>query len=84
MQALCCACPDHSRPHGPGGLPPPPEQLVCDGPAPAAGRGALEVNGTSYTIPGVLAPGEYVYFVNAIDADGETVATNDTRYFAVR
>lgn len=44
----------------------------------------LEVNGTSYTIPGALAPGEYVYFVNAVDADGETVATNDTRYFTVR
>jgi hypothetical protein len=44
----------------------------------------LEVDGTSYTIPGVLAPGEYVYFVNAVDADGETVATNDTRYFTVR
>lgn len=44
----------------------------------------LEVDGTSYDIPGPLAPGEYVYFVNAINADGDTVATNDTRYFTVK
>jgi hypothetical protein len=44
----------------------------------------LEVDGTSYTIPGPLAPGTYVYFVNAVDADGDIVATNDTRYFTVK
>lgn len=44
----------------------------------------LEVHGTSYDLPGPLAPGEYVYFVNAINAEGDTVATNDTRYFTVK
>lgn len=44
----------------------------------------LEVHGTSYDLPGPLAPGQYVYFVNAINAEGDTVATNDTRYFNVK
>jgi hypothetical protein len=44
----------------------------------------LEVHGTSYDLPGPLAPGEYVYFVNAVNAEGDTVATNDTRYFTVK
>jgi hypothetical protein len=44
----------------------------------------LEVRGTSYTIPERLSPGEYVYFVNAVNDGGDVVATNDTRYFTVR
>lgn len=45
---------------------------------------SLEVRATSYTIPETLQPGEYVYFVNAVNSDGDIIATNDSRYFVVR
>jgi hypothetical protein len=43
----------------------------------------LEVHGTSYTIGKTLSPGEYVYFINAVNSNGDSVATNSARYFNV-